>query len=376
MFLIKEKTRSLLEANDYVKSFQIMKDSISESSLSIKFCQICCKIQRAECVGHACVDLDSKRLKYPSKILNPKSQDKKEAQYFFSDSTVKFLTKSVSKLKFTHVICVGCPTIYENLQEKLRRNSLLLDIDARWGNFYDESQFLWTNFFNGHFFRGESRTTFQNFLINADRLLIVVDPPFGAKSELIHHCLSRIKDQLAMLNMNAKVNLMWVFPYFMERQVIKCDKNLIMSDYRVTYAQHVQYGETDQARKLGSPIRLFTDIPLSAFELPSPEYHHCQKCQVWRHVSNIHCDKCGTCPSKDGKTYVHCTICKRCVKPTYEHCHVCGRCALPSHSCPAQATENVQLKENQTATSRKLKKRKRNPDPHKKFKFRKHMRKS
>ena len=79
----------------------------------------------------ACVDLDSKRLKYPSKILNPKSQDKKEAQYFFSDSTVKFLTKSVSKLKFTHVICVGCPTIYENLQEKLRRNSLLLDIDAR-----------------------------------------------------------------------------------------------------------------------------------------------------------------------------------------------------------------------------------------------------
>ena len=66
----------------------------------------------------------------------------------------------------------------------------------RWGNFYDESQFLWTNFFNGHFFRGESRTTFQNFLINADRLLIVVDPPFGAKSELIHHCLSRIKDQL------------------------------------------------------------------------------------------------------------------------------------------------------------------------------------
>ena len=59
--------------------------------------------------------------------------------------------------------------------------------------------------------------------------------------------------------------------------------------------------------------RLFTDIPLSAFELPSPEYHHCQKCQVWRHVSNIHCDKCGTCPSKDGKTYVHCTICKRCL---------------------------------------------------------------
>jgi len=321
---------------------------------------------------------DSKRLQKPSKILIPKSQDKKEAQYFFSDSTVKFLTKSISKkLKFTHVICIGCPTIFENLHEKLRRNSLLLDIDARWGNFYDENQFLWTNFFNGHFFHGErSSNIFQNFLINAEKLLIVVDPPFGAKTELIYHCLSRIKDQLAMLNMNAKVNLIWVFPYFMERQVIKCDTNMVMSDYRVTYSQHVQYGETDQARKHGSPIRLFTDISLSDFELPSPEYYHCGKCQVWRHVSNVHCETCNTCPSKDGKTYVHCKICKRCVKPTYEHCYFCGRCALPSHSCPknpqVQAKHNVPAQENHTETFRKSNKRRKRSDQHKKFKFRKH----
>ena len=81
-----------------------------------------------------------------------------------------------------------------------------------------------------------------------------------------------------------------------------------MADYRVTYAGHEQYGTSDKARKLGSPVRLFTDIPLAEVELTDArEYAHCARCRAWRHVSNVHCSKCGTCPSKDGRTYRHCS---------------------------------------------------------------------
>ena len=48
---------------------------------------------------------------------------------------------------------------------------------------------------------------------------------------------------------------MWVFPYFMERQVTGCDAALSMADLRVTYSTHTQYGQTDKARKQGSPVR-------------------------------------------------------------------------------------------------------------------------
>ena len=91
-------------------------------------------------------------------------------------------------------------------------------------------------------------------------------------------------------------------------QVTSCDPRLAMADYRVTYAGHAQYGTSDKARKLGSPVRLFTDIPLAEVELTDArEYAHCARCRAWRHVSNVHCSKCGTCPSKDGRTYRHCS---------------------------------------------------------------------
>ena len=66
------------------------------------------------------------------------------------------------------------------------------------------------------------------------------------------------------------------------------------------------------------------------------EYYHCDKCRVWRHVTNVHCDTCGTCPSKDGRTYVHCSECGRCVKPTYVHCFKSGRCRLPDSEAPGE----------------------------------------
>ena len=106
----------------------------------------------------------------PSSILQPKARDKKEAQYFFSSSTSSFLASTVTKLGFTDVLCVGCPSVMELLPDNL--NTLLLDLDPRFQSFYPPDKFVWYNFFNGHCFNGEQpKTVLQNFLIGAEKLL-------------------------------------------------------------------------------------------------------------------------------------------------------------------------------------------------------------
>ena len=56
--------------------------------------------------------------------------------------------------------------------------------------------------------------------------------------------------------MGASAQTIWVFPYFMERQVVGVRGNMRMSDYRVTYRDHKQYGEAEVAGlRLGSPVR-------------------------------------------------------------------------------------------------------------------------
>lgn len=306
----------------------------------LKFCQDCGKVSTPLCLIHDITKLSREDLDKPARILKAKSKESKEAQYFFSASTKEFLVDTITSQGFTHVLCIGCPSVYECLPDSVASNSLLLDLDPRFLSFYNSKQFLWYNFFNGHFFHGEnSSTIFRDFLISCDKLLILLDPPFGAKTELISHSLDRIIDQLEMFSISAKVSTMWVFPYFMERQLRQHRTDLVMSDYRVTYSDHIQFGAKEDAvksgvRKLGSPVRLFTSIPLSVLQLPASEgYWLCAECRVWVAQENRHCDQCGECTSKDGRTYVHCVECKRCVKPTYTHCKLCQRCKLPEHKC-------------------------------------------
>lgn len=311
-------------------------DSNYEESLI--FCQDCGKVSTPQCLAHATVKLSQEDLERPARVLRAKSLDKKEAQYFFSGPTRQFLINTIVSQGFTNVLCIGCPSIYECLPSPLSCNSLLLDLDPRFLSFYSSKQFLWFNFFNGHFFHGEkSSSRFRDFLISCNKLLILLDPPFGAKTELISHSLDRIIGQLEMFNISATVSTMWVFPYYMERQLKQCRSDLVMSDYRVTYNDHAQFGSEDSktgVRKLGSPVRIFTSIPLKLLELPSLEgYKLCQVCKVWVSKENTHCDLCGVCTSKDGRTYVHCSKCGRCVKPTYTHCIECDRCKLPTHQC-------------------------------------------
>jgi len=358
LFRLSEASKIYLKVNDHTESFKAVKaarqgkgsvedeqgekenvDNNDETTVGrLKFCQDCGKVCTPQCLAHTTISLSREDLDRPAKVLKAKSVDKKEAQYFFSNSTRQFLIDTIHSQGFTNVLCIGCPSIFECLPSTISSKSLLLDLDPRFLSFYSSKQFLWSNFFNGHFFHGEkSSTTFTDFLISCDKLLIILDPPFGAKTELISYSLDRIIGQLEMFNISATVSTIWVFPYYMERQLKQVRSDLVMSDYRVTYSDHEQFGEGDSnsgARKHGSPVRLFTSIPLKFLELPSTEgYKLCDVCKVWVSKENKHCDVCGVCTSKDGRTYVHCTKCERCVKPTYLHCMKCGRCKLPTHQC-------------------------------------------
>lgn len=111
-------------------------------------------------------------------------------------------------------------------------------------------------------------------------------------------------------------------------------RDLKMSDYKVDYDNHPLFVSCEQSKKQGSPVRIFTNVPLKLLELPASDgYKYCRYCEKWTSKENEHCKKCKDCTSKDGRTYKHCDTCKRCVKPTWKHCDKCKRCTLEKHAC-------------------------------------------
>lgn len=54
-----------------------------------------------------------------------------------------------------------------------------------------------------------------------------------------------------------------------------------------------------KGRKFGSPVRIFTNIPLNKLILPSNEgYRYCDICEYWVSEENQHCPQCNKCTSK------------------------------------------------------------------------------
>ena len=194
----------------------------------IEFCNTCAKVSEESCRDNLLCSfskLNKSDLKSPVNILQPKAQDKKEAQHFFSDQASSQIISIISSQNFSNVLCVGCPSLFEQLPQNLSDKSLLWDIDARLESFYDHCKFLWGNFFNGHFFRGkEAEEIFRNFLIGVDtKLLIIVDPPFGAKTELISHSINRVKNQLGKCHRSVNQQLMFVMFRFSEHGGLRPD---------------------------------------------------------------------------------------------------------------------------------------------------------
>ncbi|XP_011165314.2 rRNA N6-adenosine-methyltransferase ZCCHC4 [Solenopsis invicta] len=299
-------------------------------------------------------NLTDYQLHHPTELLKPLENAKKEAQYLFSKKSTENIINMLSKLGAKQILCIGTPRIHEYIIEHYtdRISSLLLDFDGRFHNFFGPLEFCWYNLFNHHFFNKYAVTVLKVFLTqNEGRdTYLICDPPFGGRLEPISYTIKTISDLHRTLNRrfyndndNFFLKVMFIFPYFMEHIMREKSnpvhetgglRNLNMSDYKVDYDNHPLFISEKHGRKQGSPVRIFTNIPLNLLELPSSDgYKFCQDCEKWVSGENKHCKKCKECTSKDGQTYKHCDICKRCVKPTWKHCQICKRCILEKHTC-------------------------------------------
>lgn len=239
-------------------------------------------------------------------------------------------------------MCIGAPRLHEHLKHnyrKLQIKSILLDLDTRFYSFFnrnDTPDYFHYNMFNNHFFAGQAaQISFHRFLRN-ENCCIFTDPPFGCRTEPLVHTLQTLSQTYRKINhTNDVLPIFWVFPYFMETYITKLMPEMEMCDYKVNYTNHETYHAGHDGRKQGSPVRLFTNVPVHQIDLATVEaYRLCKKCNKWVAHENQHCNRCKKCPSKNGAPYVHCNLCELCVKPTYRHCNNCWRCTqIEHHEC-------------------------------------------
>ncbi|XP_076440714.1 rRNA N(6)-adenosine-methyltransferase ZCCHC4-like [Babylonia areolata] len=328
------------------KFLQFKKQGLSKRCL----CSTCGLLLLAEEVmehedkGH-CIKrrITKAALQHPTTLFEPQEDNKSYAQYLFADSAVKFLVQRLEdQNNKTHVLCVGTPRLHEVLRALRREgntqmSSLLMDLDSRYAQVYSKKVMCRYNMFNHHFFDPHGEDQFKSFVREAGRgLVLVTDPPFGGMVEALVTTLRKIeKTWKTEVLTDADLPVVWFFPYFMEKRVCECLPSLTMLDYKVPYDNHNLFQNVRQGgRKKGSPVRIFTNLPLLSFPLPSSEgYWFCDVCQRFSAPENAHCFKCNSCTSKDGTTYAHCDACGRCVKATRVHCPSCGVCDLPEHIC-------------------------------------------
>lgn len=244
------------------------------------------------------------------------------------------------------VICIGAPRLHEHLKcsfDGLSIHSILLDFDHRFRAFRSARatyrDYFHYNMFNNHFFDGQEAVgEFELFLKESigDQCCIFTDPPFGCRTEPLALTIQTLSCRYRQLNrFHRLMPIFHIFPYFMGTYVQASMPEMEMVDYKINYTNHDTYHHGENGRKQGSPVRMFTNVPLTAIELPSNEnYRYCGKCKRWVARENQHCAVCRTCPSKNGDTYVHCQSCDICVKPSYKHCTECRRCTqVINHQC-------------------------------------------
>jgi len=135
---------------------------------------------------------------------------------------VGFLVATLAARQFSHVICLGAPTIYESLGGGIGNYAprrLLMDIDARFLALLGPLDFCWFNMMNFHFFHPDSGTSvYRDFLSElanggSNSLAIVLDPPFGARHEILAASLQRIRRDALRMGENFH-NALLDFPVF------------------------------------------------------------------------------------------------------------------------------------------------------------------
>ena len=200
------------------------------------FCSSCQKLLNANDVKeHETKDHDivRKDLEKPLKLLQNLEDSKSQAQFHFSQESLQIILDVINRQVPDLVICIGAPTVFLSIKNS---EKILLDIDQRLAPFIKE--FCHYNMFNHHFFDEQSQDLYESIIKDKENVLVITDPPFGGRPELIGHTLNRIANDLGQVQ---KYHFMWIFPYYMEHQIRRLDMNIKMSDYQVTYDQESNY---------------------------------------------------------------------------------------------------------------------------------------
>lgn len=167
-----------------------------------------------------------------------------------------------------------------------------MDIDHRFGQFYENDSFVYYNMFNNHFFR--NKETYTKFLAQAKNILLIIDPPFGGIVKLISNTIGQIKNDFGRDSMST----MLFYPYFTGMWINKWLTGFSMIDYKVSYQNQRKFSKNTSQKK-GSTARIFTDIEPIQVELPADEgYTLCKLCKKYTFKENQHCKKCNGCMSK------------------------------------------------------------------------------
>lgn len=165
--------------------------------------------------------------------------------------------------------------------------------------FWSSRFFAQYNMLVNHFYSSLGNKHFQTFLGATKKLLIVVDPPFGALCELVGKSLkslySEFRNSKQVENDETKRECysFWISPYFLESKIVQT-YDMKMTDYQVCtvlypcyvdsfvslrfffvlsqveYENHPLYKRIDKKR--GSPIRIFTDFPMKDIVMPCEKY--------------------------------------------------------------------------------------------------------
>lgn len=113
--------------------------------------------------------ISDQQLRSPTRLLAPLSNDSREAQYFFADTTLLTIERILVAARIRRVVCIGAPRLHEYVRANSERlggcSSVLLDLDDRLEQFYGRHEFFRFNMFNGWWVDGAQRgVEFDAFL--------------------------------------------------------------------------------------------------------------------------------------------------------------------------------------------------------------------
>ena len=215
------------------------------------------------------------RIRKPSKLLASETSSKFTAQFYFDKSAKNVITSNLVAHGLTRVICVGTTSIHESIQLKSQStglDSILLDLDHRLGQFFPSSKFIHYNMFNHHFLEGKKgEKKLANFIQKSEkqRLVLVIDPPFGGMIEALSESIKKICEIAGF-----EIPMILAFLDVNRQRIKDVIPRVRMTDYILKYKR--------KSRMKFNRARIFTSLSLQSFKLPKEEgYKFCPLCKMY-----------------------------------------------------------------------------------------------